>query len=117
MTDDDIVALIRAQHLKGEVGFYEAHPRWFSVEWADAYVDGLGGAPYLHVPIAPRSAVGESYVGSKREGVVIRVRPTARLAKKLLAKCGYRWGKEWRTRPGVPKGWPRHRHWVAGEKP
>ena len=87
MSDQFVIAAIRRSHLK--------HGYDGRLYWSRAYVDGLGHAPYLHVPVR-----------SGRERIVIRIYPTARLGRQLIKRFGYRWGKTWRTEPGPPLGWP-----------
>lgn len=87
--DRAVVRAIRRKHLQVSKIFPGR------LEWERAYVDGLGGAPYLHVPYGPA-----------REACVTRVFATARVGRQLIRRFGYRWGGEWRSQPGAPPGWP-----------
>jgi hypothetical protein len=88
VTTQDVIAAIRADHLKANVSHHEFHQGIIPcvIHWDRASVDrggtifGLG--PYLHVPVAC------SYFDADEE-TVIRVYPTARLRRKLSLALGY----------------------------
>jgi hypothetical protein len=73
MTDAEVIAAIRKDHLKANIAEYESH---YAVHWDRARVDPggtiFGPGPYLKVPV--------SYGGDE---LVIRVYPPARLRRRL----------------------------------
>lgn len=78
MTDADVIAAIRAKHLKANIGWCE-RKRNITIHWNRAWVDKggtiFGDGPYLHVPIT-------NYWGTQEE-TVHRVYPPARLRRRL----------------------------------
>jgi hypothetical protein len=90
--DTQVIAAIRANHLKANIGWIEdlgkrpRHPATgcaITIYWKRAWVDPggtvFGSGPYLHVPIR-----GYWGVSSKAEETVHRVYPPARLRRKLV---------------------------------
>lgn len=78
MTDRQVVAAIRRNHLKANISHFESDPRrWGRPQWSKAWVDCggtiFGDGPYLHVPIK----------GGEWDGTVQRVYPPARLGRWL----------------------------------
>jgi hypothetical protein len=75
MTDADVIAAIRANHLKANIAGFETAPDCV-VLWDEATVDPggtvFGPGPYLHVPIVGCCAC-----------IVVRVYPPARLRRRL----------------------------------
>lgn len=83
MNDADVVAAIRANHLKANVAVYEQN-ECSAVHWDGAFVDP-GGAlwgpgPYLKVPVTLFEA------GEPIDEIVIRVYPPAYLRRQLAKK-------------------------------
>jgi hypothetical protein len=90
MSDAEIVAAIRAHHLKANIGWVESLGRDpvhsggmpITIHWDRAWVDKggtvFGEGPYLHVPIT-------GYWGDNEE-TVHRVYPPARLRRKLARR-------------------------------
>ena len=78
MTEQEVIALIRANHLKANIGWCE-RKRSVTLHWDRAWVDMggtiFGDGPYLHVPIT-------NYWGTGEE-TVHRVYPPARLRRRL----------------------------------
>lgn len=76
MTDADVIAAIRACHLKANIDEFEREPeKWGRPDWDRAWVDGGREWVYLHVPIVG----GECGM----DGTAQRVYPPARLSRKL----------------------------------
>jgi hypothetical protein len=78
MTDAEVVAAIRAKHLKANIDHFERDPEfWGRPDWDRAWVDPggtiFGSGPYLHVPI----------VGGDADGTQQRVYAPERLRRKL----------------------------------
>jgi hypothetical protein len=77
MTDAEIIAAIRKDHLKANIAAYEAH---YAVHWDRARVDPggtiFGPGPYLKVPVSWCD-----------EELVIRVYPPARLRRRLAREA------------------------------
>lgn len=83
MTDRDVIAAIRANHLKANIATCECDPKcWGRPLWSKAWVDRggtiFGPGPYLHVPIR----------GGDRDGTVQRVYAPARLRRRLARSWG-----------------------------
>lgn len=78
LTDADVIAAIRANHLKANIGWCE-RKRSVTLHWDRAWVDPggtyFGGGPYLKLPIT-------NYWGEGEE-TVHRVYPPARLMRRL----------------------------------
>src|SRR4051812_12433939 len=74
---DEVIAAIRATHLKANIDSFERDPdRWGAPQWQDAWVEPGGGpwsGPYLKVPIR----------GGERDGTVQRVYAPTRLRRRL----------------------------------
>ena len=91
MTDADVIAAIRANHLKANIAGFETAPDWV-VLWDAATVDPggtvFGPGPYLHVPIVGPVVAGYELL-PRRPGqgwgnrIVVRVYPPARLRRRL----------------------------------
>lgn len=83
MTDADVIAAIRRQHLKANIDHWQRLVGYEEVvlRWDQATVDPGDGAslwglgPYLHLP-----------VDTADDRVMIRVYPPARLRRRLAAK-------------------------------
>lgn len=101
--DRDIVRAVRANHLRANIAQYEdgAPGCVYRLHWRIAFVDGLGHAPYVHLPVSITEPNGP-----KNDRIVIRVYPPKRLADRLIKLYGYRWGRTWRSDAGAPNGWP-----------
>lgn len=85
MSRQEIIAAIRANHLKANIDKFDRDPAfWGAPQWDKAWVDDggtiFGPGPYLHVPI----------VGGDFDGTVQRVYPPARLRRRLVADAGRR---------------------------
>ena len=86
LTDQDVIAAIRANHLQANIVEFERDPGLMGApDWDHASVD-IGGTvfgpgPYLHVPI----------VGGAGDGTRQRVYAPERLRKRLL--------QQWNVRP------------------
>lgn len=91
MTDKQVIAAIRATHLKANIGWIEDQGRrpkhsWngqpIRIHWPRAWLDPggtvFGDGPYLHVPIT-------GYWGEPDE-TVHRVYPPARLRRQLAKR-------------------------------
>ena len=85
LTDAEVIAAIRANHLKANIGGYEnAHfdMENVTIHWERAWVARggtvFGKGPYLKVPITRRG-----YRSFQDDEIVIRVYPPERLRKKL----------------------------------
>lgn len=81
MTAADVIAAIRANHLKANIAQFEADPDyWGRPDWERAWVDPggsiFGPGPYVKVPI----------VGGDHDGTVHRVYAPARLRRQLARK-------------------------------
>lgn len=78
MSDAEVIAAIRANHLKANIWHFEADPeRWGRPAWERAWIDGggtiFGAGPYLKVPIE----------GGEWDGTTRRVYAPARLRRRL----------------------------------
>jgi hypothetical protein len=90
MTKADMIAALRANHLKANVGWIEAlgdRPMHVSgapivIHWDRAWIDPggtvFGPGPYLHVPITSFWGAGEE--------TTHRVYPPARLRRRLASR-------------------------------
>lgn len=81
MTDSEVIAAIRANHLKANIDKFEREPeKWGTPDWGAAWVDPggtiFGGGPYLKVPIR----------GGEWNDTVQRVYAPARLQRQLARK-------------------------------
>jgi hypothetical protein len=80
MSDNEVVAAIRARHLKANIAWYEAHPERYTLHWDRAFVDrggtifGLG--PYVKLPITVHEP-------NFSDEITIRVYAPERLRKRL----------------------------------
>jgi len=81
MTDTEIIEIVRAHHLRANIGdpVYR-HPRWHEA-WVDPGGGIFGPGPYVHLPID----LLVSRAGEATERVVIRVYPDAR-GRRLLRR-------------------------------
>lgn len=92
MSDADVVAAIKANHLKANISGYEAGIDGAVIHWDRAWIDpGFGGdsGPYAKVPITlhwdpPILAAGMTF---DTDEIVVRVYPPERLRRRLA--------KEW----------------------
>ena len=79
MTDEHVIAAIRARHLKANISPFEEGLEG-RPDWDHATIDPggtiFGAGPYLKVPI----------VGGEWDGTRQRVYPPARLRRRLAAK-------------------------------
>lgn len=80
MSEQEVIAAIRANHLKANIDQFEREPEKLGTpQWDKAWVDPggtiFGPGPYLKVPI----------VGGEWDGTVQRVYPPARLRRRLQA--------------------------------
>lgn len=80
MTDADVVAAIRANHLKANIDQFEREPkRWGAPQWDKAWLDpggsifGPPNCPYVKVPIS----------GGEWDGTVQRVYAPSRLRRRI----------------------------------
>ena len=74
MTGKQVIAAIRANHLKSNISAHEDDPAtWGHPDWDKAWLDGNPACAYIHVPI----------VGGEYDGTVQRVYPPARLQRKI----------------------------------
>lgn len=77
MTDAEVIAAIRATHLKANIADYEADETW-TIHWDQATVQSsdtiFGDAPYLRVPVTTW------VIDDPR---VVRVHAPARLLRRL----------------------------------
>jgi len=82
MSDAEVVAAIRHNHLKANISEFEDHPEMGTLHWDKAWLDpggtvfGLG--PYVKLPIT----MNPEWYGCKDE-IVIRVYAPERLRKRL----------------------------------
>ena len=81
MTDKEVIAAIRKNHLKANIAKFERDPKFWGLPmWSKAWVDGggtiFGAGPYLHVPIR----------GGDFDGTVQRVYAPARLQRQLAKR-------------------------------
>ncbi len=81
MSDEDVLAAIRTNHLKANIASYEAGQEGAVVRWEDAWLDPggtiFGPGPYAKVPID---------FGDPGWNIVIRVYPPERLRERLAAR-------------------------------
>lgn len=78
MTDAQVIAAIRKNHLKANISKFEDDPKfWGRPMWSQAWLDGggtiFGPGPYVKVPIK----------GGDFDGTVQRVYAPARLQRRL----------------------------------
>jgi hypothetical protein len=82
MTDADVIAAIRANHLKANI----CDPYYVRHYWDEAWVDPggtiFGHGPYVHLPVDLLTLEGSD----DTDRVVIRVYAPAKLRRRL-AKC------------------------------
>lgn len=89
--DAKIIALIRADHLKANIGHFERDTKSSILHWDEAWIDpggtifGPPGAPYLKVPVTSR-------LFSDEDKLPRRVYATARLRRKLTRMISVRRG-------------------------
>lgn len=83
MNDADIIAAIRAKHLKANIHCFE-EDGLSTIHWDRAFVDSggtiFGPGPYVKVPVTVREVGGPLYE------IVVRVYPSARLRRQLARK-------------------------------
>jgi hypothetical protein len=79
MTDADVLAAIRANHIKANIAHYEAGQERAVIHWDRAWLDGVGGSIYAKVPIT-------SPEWGDDDEIVVRVRPPARLLSRIAAR-------------------------------
>ena len=81
MTDDDVIAAIRKNHLKANISDPCIVRKYWELAWVDRGGGVFGPGPYVQLPVDWR-------VGKGRERVTIRVYPPERLRKRLAKLAG-----------------------------